>query len=609
MAGRIPQHFIDDLVNRVDIVDVVNSRVELKKAGREYKACCPFHNEKTPSFYVIPDKQFYHCFGCGAHGTAIGFLMEYDHLSFVEAVEELAREVGVEVEREQGRPLSPAQQEARRAAPDLYDLLEQASQLFQANLRRHPEAPLAVEYLKGRGLTGEIAKAFGIGYAPSGWDNLRKALGGNPEKEKRLLLAGLLTEKEGGDHCYDRFRERVMFPIRDRRGRVIGFGGRVLGAGEPKYLNSPETPVFHKGKELYGLWEAQQALRSFERLLVVEGYMDVVALAQFGIRYAVATLGTATTPDHLDRLFRAAPEVVFCFDGDRAGRDAAWRALDNALPALGSERRIRFLFLPEGEDPDSMVRSEGREAFEARIGHAPSITDYLLETLAGRADMNSVEGPARLVELARPLLARMPKGAFRENLLLRLADRTRMEPERLGEALGLRVTTRPPPSAGPRYPSGAHAPFPSRRPPAARPRTAAYATRSLAEQAAARLLLRPQLAAEAGDPNRFLELEMPGVRLLVELLNQLTLEPASHTGALLERWRDREQAPLLWELLGSVELAAEEAIDREFLDALERMDHQRRIRRREALWRNIGSLDEEEKMELRELERALRGTA
>ena len=619
MAGRIPQHFIDDLVNRVDIVDVVNARVQLKKAGREYKACCPFHNEKTPSFHVIPDKQFYHCFGCGANGTVISFLMEYDHLSFVEAIEELAREAGVEVEREEGRPLSPQQQEARRAAPDLYELLGQAAKLFQSNLRRHPEAPAAVEYLKGRGLTGEIAKDFGIGYAPSGWDNLLKALGGNPQQEKNLLLAGLLIEKEGSDRRYDRFRERVMFPIRDRRGRVIGFGGRVMGQGEPKYLNSPETPVFHKGKELYGLWEAQQALRKFDRLLVVEGYMDVVALAQFGIRYAVATLGTATTPEHLERLFRTAPEVVFCFDGDRAGRDAAWRALDNALPALGSERHIRFLFLPEGEDPDSMVRQEGRDAFEERIANAPSITDYLLDALAGRADMNSSEGPARLVELARPLLDKLPKGAFRENLLLRLADRARMDPAQLGQALGFRVAQPEQPQRfkrrfpdNNRPPQSGRPPFngpPTQGGPAPRPagNPLAYTARSLAEQAAARLLLRPELVNEAGDPNRFLELGMPGVRLLVDLLNQLSREPGLSSAGLLERWRGSEQEPLLWELVNSVELKEDEALAAEFLHALEKMDHQRRIRRREELWRNIANLEEEEKEELRELEQALRG--
>ena len=640
MAGLIPQHFIDDLVNRIDIVDLIDGRVPLKKAGRDYKACCPFHSEKTPSFTVSQEKQFYHCFGCGAHGTAVSFLMEYDHLGFVEAIEELARQAGVEVQREEGRPMSPAQQEARRTAPDLYEALDAAAKLFQAHLRRHPEAATAVEYLKGRGLTGEIAKAFAIGYAPPGWDNLRKALGGTQEKEKNLLLAGLLIEKEGSDHSYDRFRERVMFPIRDRRGRVIGFGGRVMGDGEPKYLNSPETPVFHKGKELYGLWEAQQALRQFERLLVVEGYMDVVALAQFGIRYAVATLGTATTPEHLERLFRTAPEVVFCFDGDRAGRDAAWRALDNALPALGSERRIRFLFLPDGEDPDSMVRQEGREAFEARIASAPSITDYLLDALATRADMNSSEGPARLIELARPLLDKMPKGAFRENLLLLLADRARMEPAQLGEALGFRVAApqrnkrferrfpkreeraRAPtnnsgtgggidgdpgfdPNYDPGFSSDDFEPGDFRRP-TPRRATPAYTARSLAEQAAARLLLRPELATEAGDGNRFLELGMPGTRLLVDLLNQLAREPHLTSATLLERWRGSEEEPLLWELMNSVELEDDDALAAEFRDAVRRMDHQRHTRRKEELWRNIATLDEDEKEELRELEQALR---
>ena len=351
MAGRIPPSFIDDLLARIDIVDLIGQRIALRKAGKDFQARCPFHDERTPSFTVSPDKQFYHCFGCGAHGTAIGFLMEHDRLAFREAVEELAQRVGLVI---------PSDGEPIRTGPDqgpLYQVLEQAAELYRQQLRSHPEAARAVDYLKGRGLTGEIAARYGLGYAPSGWDFLLSRLGRDPAGRQRLLQAGLITDQDG--KSYDRLRERIVFPIRDRRGRVIGFGGRVLGDGKPKYLNSPETPVFHKGRELYGLYEAQKARRKLERLLVVEGYMDVIALAQFGIDYAVATLGTATTPEHLQLLLRSAPELVFCFDGDRAGRDAAWKALQTALPLATGNQSLRFLFLPEGEDPDTLVRAEG----------------------------------------------------------------------------------------------------------------------------------------------------------------------------------------------------------------------------------------------------------
>ncbi len=367
MAGRIPHAFIDDLLARTDIVDLIGQRIPLRKAGKDFQSRCPFHDERSPSFTVSPDKQFYYCFGCGAHGSAIGFLMEHDRLTFREAVEELAQRAGLTV---------PSDGEPVRAGPDqgpLLQVLEQASQLYRQQLRAHPEAARAVDYLKGRGLTGEIAGRYGLGYAPSGWDFLLSRLGRDPAGRQRLLQAGLITDQDG--RAYDRLRERIVFPIRDRRGRVIGFGGRVLGDGKPKYLNSPETPVFHKGRELYGLYEAQKARRKLERLLVVEGYLDVIALAQFGIDYAVATLGTATTPEHLQLLLRSAPELVFCFDGDRAGRDAAWKALQTALPLATGNQSLRFLFLPEGEDPDTLVRSEGREPFEQRLQRAQPLSE------------------------------------------------------------------------------------------------------------------------------------------------------------------------------------------------------------------------------------------
>ncbi|MGH8196667.1 MAG: DNA primase, partial [Steroidobacteraceae bacterium] len=429
MAGRIPQSFIDELIARTDIVELIGGRVQLKKGGREWKACCPFHNEKTPSFWVSPDKQFYHCFGCGAHGTALGFLIEHDKLPFPDAVEELASRLGLEVPREDdGR--------AARARPGegLYDLLAQVTQFYRDSLR---ESERAKKYLGDRGITAESCVKFAIGYAPDAWDGVLKRFGGNAERERALLEAGLVVERSGKGESgfYDRFRDRVMFPIRDPRGRVIAFGGRVIDAGEPKYLNSPETPLFHKGRELYGLYEARQALRKVERLLVVEGYVDVVRLAQAEILYSVATLGTATTPEHLNRLFRFTSELVFCFDGDSAGRNAAWRALENALEHARDGRQLRFLFLPEGHDPDTLVGEEGTEAFEARIAGAQPISEFLVTQLAARTELGSVDGRARLAELARPLLARVPPGVYHELLMERLAQEVRMPAGRLADLL------------------------------------------------------------------------------------------------------------------------------------------------------------------------------
>ncbi len=435
--GRIPHSFIDELVARTDIVELIGGRVPLKRAGREFKACCPFHDEKSPSFWVSPDKQFYHCFGCGAHGTALGFLMEYDHLGFVEAVEELASRAGLEVPREGGDA-------APRPDDDLFLALERAALYFRQQLG---ESPKAREYLGKRGLGAEIQQRFGIGYAPPRWDGLLERHGGSEAERQTLLRAGLVVERQpepGRDAGhYDRFRDRVMFPIRDARGRVIGFGGRVLDQGEPKYLNSPETELFHKGRELYGLFEARQATRNLRRLLVVEGYMDVVRLHQAGLTYAVATLGTATTPEHLQRIFRLVGEVVFCFDGDRAGRAAAWRALENSLPEVREGRQLRFLFLPDGHDPDSLVGEEGAEAFEARMTQALPLADYLVEELRSRAAPEGVDGRARFVELARPLLRRIPSEVYRELLLGQLSEVVGLPAARLGELLARGEATAP----------------------------------------------------------------------------------------------------------------------------------------------------------------------
>ena len=423
MAGRIPQSFINDLLERIDIVDLIDARVKLTKAGKSYKACCPFHQEKTPSFHVTPERG-YKCFGCGASGTAITFLMEHDRMEFVEAVEALAAIAHVEVPREGG---------GRIEKPDtgLYDLLAEAAKLYRHALREHPEA---IDYLKERGLDGETARRFGIGFAPDSWDYLKTRLEADLD---RMVTAGLVARNDAG-RTYDRFRARIMFPIRDSRGRVVAFGGRLMpNAGEgPKYMNSPETPVFHKARELYGLYEARRATsrdhgRALERLIVVEGYMDVVALAQNGLPNAVATLGTAVGTEHFEKLYRNTSEVVCCFDGDRAGRQAAWRALEASLPSLRAGRQCKFVLLPEGEDPDSVVRSEGPAKFEERIGDSKAAGDYLVEELSSGIDLGSMDARARLWELAKPHVYRIPKGVLRDLLVDRLARMAGVDPETL----------------------------------------------------------------------------------------------------------------------------------------------------------------------------------
>ncbi len=408
----IPNDFIQTLLSRVDIVEVVDRLVPLKKAGANYVACCPFHGEKTPSFTVSPTKQFYHCFGCGAHGTAIGFLIEYSQKSFPEAVEELARDAGLTVPRVE----RSGEKERREEAADLTEQLLIAAKFYRAQLK---ESQRAIDYLKGRGLTGTIAAHYGIGYAPDAWQSLDQAF---PDySDPSLDAAGLVVRGENNKR-YDRFRDRVMFPIHDVRGRVVGFGGRVLDRGEPKYLNSPETPVFSKGRELYGLFQARQAIRDAERVVVVEGYMDVVALAQHGVGYAVATLGTSTTAVHVQKLFRLTDSVVFCFDGDNAGRKAAWRALENALPALADGKNAQFLFLPDGEDPDDFVRKRGKAAFEQALKAAVPLSEFLLRELAAQHPPSSAEGRAALVAAARPYLAQIEAPVLAALLRRRLAE-------------------------------------------------------------------------------------------------------------------------------------------------------------------------------------------
>ena len=545
MAGLIPRQFIDDLLSRVDIVDVVDEYVPLKKGGKDHKACCPFHNEKSPSFTVSADKQFYHCFGCGAHGSSISFLMEYAHMDFVEAVEDLAARAGLEVPREAGGG------ERSESVQPLYDVLGKANTYFQQQLRQHPEAPAAVDYLRNRGLSGEIAAAFGLGFAPPGWDNLLNAIGRNDSDRSLMSAAGLLVDKGGGGF-YDRFRGRITFPILDRRGRTVGFGGRVLDDETPKYLNSPETAVYHKGRELYGLYQARKATGKPERLIVVEGYMDVVALAQHGIHNAVATLGTAATDAHLEQLFRTSEDVVFCFDGDEAGRRAAWRALQTTLPAMHDGRQAFFMFLSDGQDPDSLVRDRGAAEFATAVDAAASLGTFLFDHLSAGVDLGTIDGRSRLTALARPLLAKLPPGSFRELSENRLAELTGLARENsstLVSGRGNATVSRPP--------------NPSNRIKRQSP--------SLVRKVISWLVHYPSLGSGVASTTHLRSLELPGVPLLLELIESLEDNPHLTTGSLLERFRDHESGRHLAKLAAEEISPLHEGLEREFTDSLTKL--------------------------------------
>ncbi|MFA7241661.1 MAG: DNA primase [Sulfuricellaceae bacterium] len=513
----IPESFIQELLNRIDIVDVVDRYVPLKKAGANYQACCPFHTEKTPSFTVSPTKQFYHCFGCGAHGTAIGFIMEYQGLGFVEAVEDLAKTAGVAVPQEVATQHSKAR---AQDSADLGEVMHQAMQYYRAQLK---QSDSAIDYLKKRGLSGEIAARFGIGYAPTDWQNLAAAF---PDYHaKALIVAGLVGENDEGNR-YDRFRDRVMFPILNQRMTVIGFGGRVLGEGKPKYLNSPETPLFEKGRELYGLPQARHAIREKGCVLVVEGYMDVVALAQHGVEYAVATLGTATTPEHVRKLMRQTDNVVFCFDGDEAGRKAAWRALENSLTQIADDKSLKFLFLPQGEDPDSFVRAQGKAAFECLLDEALPLSQFLVRELSGRVEMETQEGRARLLQLAKPLLQQITAPTL--GLMLR---------KRLAELAGIAQGEL----------EGLYQVQPVARPKAATPAFRTRKPASLERKLLQLLLFQPELAT------RF-DAEMARAQegLLAAVLEFAANAQSLTTSALLEHFRDRAHGKPLEEIAGEI---------------------------------------------------------
>ena len=514
MAGRIPQNFIDDLISRSDIVEVINARVPLKRKGKEYTACCPFHNEKTPSFTVSENKQFYYCFGCHAKGNVIGFLMDYEHLSYVDAIESLAADQHLDVPHEDnGRP---AQQQQDKQP--LYNILNQASELYQQQLKTSQRA---IDYLKQRGLSGEIAKQFKIGYAPEGWDFLISHLGKSKDHLLALSKTGLIVTNEN-DRTYDRFRDRIIFPITDQRGRVIGFGGRILDQGEPKYLNSPENEVFHKGYELYGLYEVKHALRKIERIIVVEGYMDVVALAQHGINYAVASLGTATTTEQIQKTFRTTHEIIFCYDGDNAGKKAAWRALENTLSVIRDGMVAKFLFLPEKEDPDTMVRKEGKDAFEQRIKNATTLSEFLFERLKAESDISSREGKAQLASKANKLIQKMHNSLFKDLLIEELSSIVGLSHQHLESKITIGEDKK--------------TPLPKKVTPVRGQQILINKTRI----AIALLLQNPALASQHKVPDSFKQALNKGLPLLYTLQKTIESNPEISSAALLERFRDSE---------------------------------------------------------------------
>lgn len=610
MAGRIPQKFLDDLLDRVDIVEVVDRRVKLKKAGKNYSARCPFHEEKTPSFTVNGDKQFYYCFGCGAGGNALGFVMDYENIDFPQAVETLASTVGLDVPREQTRPGqgggSPPSQDSNKP---LYELMEQAANFYKHQLRNHADRDRPVDYLKSRGLTGEIARQFDMGFAPPGWDNLLGALGTSEEARERLLKTGMVVKNEAG-RVYDRFRDRIVFPIRDQRGRVIAFGGRVLGDDKPKYLNSPETAIFQKGRELYGLYQARQANRKLERTLVVEGYMDVIALAQHGITYATATLGTATSETHLQRLYRQCPEVVFCFDGDEAGRKAAFRALESALPCMEDGRQAKFLFLPDGEDPDTLVRKQGQDRFENLVENAQPLEGFLFDVLAQGIDTSSLDGRARYSKTVLPYLRKLPAGVFRELMFRDLAERTGLE---LTSLMQLEAPEPAPSQPPPDY-ADFNAPPESEAPPPEfddGPRQRDPVTGSdlgyanIAQAAIALLLHKPDIAALV-EPTQLDGLVGEDITLLKEVLVLLHRRPESNTAMLLGHWYSTPEGELLNRLAGQERLIPTEGIEQQFVDTitvLSQLPHRSKIDEQvDKLKRaDYAQMSKSEKQRLREL--------
>ena len=522
MAGLIPQNFIDDLIARVDIVEIMGSRIQIKKAGKEFKAVCPFHDDSNPSLTISPSKGFYHCFSCGAHGTAVGFLMNYEHLSFIEAIESLASSLGVEIPYEQN-------QQPIKKNNNLYDLLAEIQAHYQLLLKKNSGA---IEYLKNRGITGDVAKRFNIGFAPPGWRNILDKYGTSKNGTSELLKLGLIIQKDNNNY-YDRFRERIMFPIRDNRGRYIGFGGRILNQEQPKYLNSPETPLFHKGRELYGLYECQQALRNIQRIVVVEGYMDVISLAQHGIDYAVASMGTATTDDHFNRLFRLTDYIYFCFDGDQAGLDAAWRALKNALPHVREGRQIKFVFLPEKDDPDTYVKKNSATAFEKELDDGLDLSDFLIEKLAKDIDMKSIDGRARLAEKTKPLVNQIPEGIFKELILEKLSGAIGLSTAKLNKLLVNQDN---------QLARNGRSRIISKL-----PKKKLKGGPSVIKKAITLILNHPSIANDITH-EKIGKNAKPGVEILKKLVTTIQEKPQITTAGLIELWRDDPEGKFLGQL-------------------------------------------------------------
>ncbi|KXJ50625.1 MAG: DNA primase [Colwellia sp. Phe_37] len=582
MAGMIPRQFIDDLLARADIVELIDSRVPLKKAGKNYQACCPFHTEKSPSFSVSQDKQFYHCFGCGEHGNAISFLMEFDRLEFPDAVEELASHYNMTVPREQINR-TPAQQKQDQKAyiqkQDDYELMAQISRFYQQQLKVASDKDIAIDYLKGRGLSGEIVKRFGIGYISDAWDGMMKVFGRSNQINQQLVDLGMAIQSDK-NRPYDRFRGRIQFPIRDKRGRVIGFGGRVLGDGTPKYLNSPETRIYHKGQELYGLFEAKQANKQLTRLVVVEGYMDVVALAQNGVDYAVASLGTATTSEQLQTLFRTVKEVICCYDGDRAGRDAAWRAMDNALPMIQDGYSLKFVFLPDGQDPDSMIREQGQAAFEKILDNATPLSTFLFEHLLAQIDMTSPEGKGAAIGAFKPYLAKLPESNLKDAIVTKLANQFGANNEMQLKKLHKNFANAEQNKAK-----------------AVRPKITPV------RLAIALLLEHPHIVETLPDANLLADLNMPGIPLLNQLLALCKQNPKVNSAQLLEHFRGQEAEKQLTKLMCMEHHVEPENAEGTFLDTIEKFLNVFIEQRTELLLEQSRSskLSDDEKLELHEL--------
>ncbi|MFT5219688.1 MAG: DNA primase [Gammaproteobacteria bacterium] len=568
MAGRIPRSFIDDLLNRVDIVEVIDVRVPLKKKGREYWACCPFHGEKSPSFSVSPGKQFYHCFGCQKSGNALGFLMDYDHMEFIEAIESLAQSMGIEVPYEQGS----APPQASRGSDSMYDVMEQSSSFFQQQLKQHP---VAIEYLKNRGISGAIAKEFGIGYAPPGWNNLKG-------DEKLLIDTGMLVARDNGGH-YDRFRHRLMFPIRDRRGRTIAFGGRVIDPEDnPKYLNSPESPLFHKSEEIYGLFELKKAVTNIDLIYITEGYMDVVALSEHGVKTAVATLGTAINNQQIEKLFRACKNLVFCFDGDAAGKKAAWRSLEQSLASLKEGRLARFLFLPEGQDPDSFISEFGKAAFDQQVEQASTLTQYLFDSLLSECNVKTPEGRSQFLDRLRPYFAQIPLQSLKDQILTEIEARLGQRID--GRMLTLLGANEPAHKAAPRLPEQHWTP---------------------ARLAINLLLKKPALALETGSHDELAESNIPGVNLLLKLLDRIHDDPEISTQNLLGRFTGDEHEGHLYKLAAmEPPVENDESLEQMFADSLRQLEVQYMKHRKSLLINKLQSgdgLSASEKLEHKKL--------